>query len=61
MVMATMIINRKYRLYEAREMKKLKDEIIVFSIRDALDVSGEFKSREKLTRYPITGMKAYGT
>ncbi len=42
-------------------MKKLKDEIIVFSIRDALDVSGEFKSREKLTRYPITGMKAYGT
>ena len=42
-------------------MRKLKDGIIGFAIRDALGVPAEFKSREELTRNPITDMKANGT
>ena len=42
-------------------MRKLKDGIIGFAVGDALGVPAEFKSREELTRSPITDMKANGT
>ncbi len=40
---------------------KSSDGIIGFAIGDALGVPAEFKSREKLTRNPITDMKEGGT
>ena len=42
-------------------MEKLKDGIIGLAIGDALGVPAEFKSREELTRDPITDMKSDGT